>query len=265
MYGLETSVLAAMRGPVSMHDGRPFYPVDVAAALREVPPPRALVSTPVHLRALVASGLAFPRLARVLSATAPLDAGLAASLETLFGCEVVEIYGCTELGSMASRRTAVSTGWRFFAGFEANADGGTAVVAAAHLPAPVRLPDKLEFGDDGSFLLVGRDSDLVKVGGKRTSIAEVTRLIMAIPGVTDAVVFSPTEESAAVRLAAFVVSPSADAEAVRSALRLVLDPVFIPRPILMVAALPRGATGKLAHDVVRRMFAEGAGTGARDG
>lgn len=265
MYGLETSVLSAMRGPVSMHDGRPFYPVDVAAALREVPPPRVLVSTPVHLRALAASGLAFPRLARVLSATAPLDAGTAASLETLFGCEVLEIYGCTELGSMASRRTAVGTRWRFFEGFEANAHEGSALIAAAHLPAPVLLPDKLEFGVDGSFVLVGRDSDLVKVGGKRTSITEVTRLIMAIPGVADAVVFCPPEESAAVRLAAFVVSPGVDAEAVRSALRLVLDPVFIPRPILIVTALPRGATGKLSHDVVRRMFAEGAGAGAQDG
>jgi acyl-coenzyme A synthetase/AMP-(fatty) acid ligase len=205
---------------------------------------------------LAASGLKFPRLARVLSATAPLETGLAASLEKLFCCEVVEIYGCTEVGSMAWRRTALTDRWRFFDGLKASARGASTVIGAPHLQEPVRLPDTLEFGDDGSFLLVGRDSDLLKVGGKRTSLVEVTRLIMAIPGVDDAVTFHVPSATENTRLAALVVSGSLNGSAVRSALRPVLDPVFIPRPILMVSRLPRSATGKLAHDVVLRLFDE---------
>ena len=60
MYGFETTALAALRGPVTMHDGRPFYPANVAAALLESPPPRVLVTTPVHLRALEAIALVRP-------------------------------------------------------------------------------------------------------------------------------------------------------------------------------------------------------------
>lgn len=260
MYGMETSVLSAMRGRASMHDGRPFYPANVAASLCEVPEPRVLVSTPVHLRALVGSGLKFSRLARVLSATAPLDAALAASVEAMFSCEVVEIYGCTEVGSMAWRRTSASERWCFFDGLQASNHGGFTVISAAHLQQSVPLPDTLEIGDDGSFLLVGRDSDLVKVGGKRTSLAEVTRLIMAIPGVDDAVAFQVPGATDSTRLAALVVSGSLNGSAVRSALRPVLDSVFIPRQVLMVPALPRSATGKLAHDAVLRMFVQVAET-----
>ena len=256
MYGFETTALPALRGAIRMHDGRPFYPADVAATLCEVPEPCVLVSTPVHLHALAASGLAFPRLARVLSATSPLQVELANTLEKLFGCDVLEIYGSTEVGSMASRRTAVSNRWHFFDGLTARLDGNTTVISAGHLPEPVQLPDCLEFGEDGSFLLVGRDSDLVKIGGKRTSLAEVTRLILAIPGVDDAVVFRAPGATDSTRLAALVASRSLDSGAVRSALKSVLDPVFIPRPILGVSALPRSATGKLTQDAVLRLFAQ---------
>ncbi len=265
MYGFETTALSALRGALRMHDGRPFYPADVAAAIREVPEPCVLVSTPVHLHALAASGLEFPRLARVLSATAPLHAEPATVLEKLFGCNVLEIYGSTEVGSMASRRPAVSERWHFFDGFKAEVHGNTAVISAAHLQDPVLLPDCLEFGEDGGFLLVGRDSDLVKIGGKRTSLADVTRLILAIPGVDDAVAFRPPGATDSTRLAALVVSQSLGSGAVRSALKPVLDPVFIPRPILTVSALPRSATGKLSQEAVLRLFAEARAVENRGG
>jgi hypothetical protein len=36
---------------------RPFYPADIATTLSSVPQPRALVTTPVHLRTLLASAV----------------------------------------------------------------------------------------------------------------------------------------------------------------------------------------------------------------
>lgn len=258
MYGFETTILSALRGQVTMHDGRPFYPANVATALREAPAPRVLVSTPVHLRALVASGLAFPQLARVLSATAPLETDLANEVEGAFGCEVTEIYGCTEVGSMAWRRPEYGQNWRFFEGFHANVRDGSTEIVAAHLQSAVRLPDCIEFDADGGFKLVGRDSDIVKIGGKRTSLAEVTRLIMAIPGVDDAVVFRAPDATDNTRLAALIVARdgSMDRSGVRAALMPVLDPVFIPRPMHFVSVLPRGPTGKLQRDALLQVFAE---------
>lgn len=264
MYGLETTVLGALRGPVILHDGRPFYPANVAAALFEAPAPRVLVSTPVHLRALLGSGLRFPPLARVLSATAPLDPALAGSLEELFGAELIEIYGCTEVGSMASRRTAAGAPWRFFDGLKPSVRDAATWVDAAHLREPVCLPDALEFREDGGFLLAGRDSDLVKIGGKRASLVEVTRLLLGIDGVVDAVVFRLPEGPEDARLAALVVSQSLGAGAVRGALMSVLDPVFIPRPVVIVQALPRSATGKLTRDAVLELYRDAAGAGPSD-
>ena len=262
MYGFETTALAALRGPVTMHDGRPFYPANVAAALAESPAPRVLVSTPVHLRALLGSGLRFAPLARVLSATAPLDAALARAVEDALGAELVEIYGCTEVGSMACRRTSSGAPWRFFAGIGCTQRDGAAWVSAPHVDGEVRLLDALEFEPDGRFVLAGRDSDLVKVGGKRTSLAEVTRLLLAVPGVEDAVALQLPAASGEARLAALVVAPGLDAAAVRVALARTLDPLFIPRRIVIVATLPRSATGKLSYEAVMTLYGEATGAAA---
>jgi acyl-coenzyme A synthetase/AMP-(fatty) acid ligase len=262
MYGFETTALAALRGPVTMHDGRPFYPANVAAALDEAPAPRVLVSTPVHLRALIGSGLRFAPLARVLSATAPLDAALARAVEDALGAELVEIYGCTEVGSMADRHTSSGAPWRFFAGIGCTQRDGVAWVSAPHVDGEVRLLDALEFEPDGRFVLAGRDSDLVKVGGKRTSLAEVTRLLLAVPGVEDAVAVQLPAVSGEARLAALVVAPGLDAAVVRAALARTLEPLFIPRRIVIVAALPRSATGKLSHEAVMRVYGEATGATA---
>jgi acyl-coenzyme A synthetase/AMP-(fatty) acid ligase len=261
MYGFETTALAALRGPVTMHDGRPFYPADAAAALLESPAPRVLVSTPVHLRALLGSGLRFAPLARVLSATAPLDAALARAVEERWGAELVEIYGCTEVGSMAWRRTATGAPWRFFDGIRCAVADGVARVSATHIRGEVRLLDVLDFDADGGFVLAGRDSDLVKIGGKRTSLAEVTRLLLSVRGVEDAVAFQLPGASDEARLAALVVATSLDAGAVRAALAAVLDQVFVPRPIVIVPGLPRTAAGKLTREAVLRLYHEAAGPG----
>ncbi len=61
MYGLQTSVLLQLFGDCSVHDGKPFFPADVAAALRAVPAPRALITTPHHLRSCLDAGVALPR------------------------------------------------------------------------------------------------------------------------------------------------------------------------------------------------------------
>jgi acyl-coenzyme A synthetase/AMP-(fatty) acid ligase len=69
-----------------VHEARPFFPVDIAAALAAAPQPPLLVTTPVHLRALVEAGVALPLLAGIVTSTAPLAAELAGAAEAAFGC-----------------------------------------------------------------------------------------------------------------------------------------------------------------------------------
>jgi acyl-coenzyme A synthetase/AMP-(fatty) acid ligase len=58
---------------------------------------------------------------------------------------------------------------------------------------------------------------------------------------------------------AFVVAPALTPEAVLGALRERIDPVFLPRPLHFVPALPRNATGKLPREVLARLAAACAG------
>ena len=51
------TVLLAMLGGASFDAGRPFYPADIAQALQAVPQPRALVTTPFHLKTLLLAGV----------------------------------------------------------------------------------------------------------------------------------------------------------------------------------------------------------------
>jgi acyl-coenzyme A synthetase/AMP-(fatty) acid ligase len=50
-----------------------------------------------------------------------------------------------------------------------------------------------------------------------------------------------------------VVAPTLDAAAILSALRERVDPAFLPRPLLLVEALPRNETGKLPQQALQAL------------
>src|SRR5262249_41058528 len=111
MYGLESTVLMALRGGLALHSARPFYPADVVATLAQVPGERVLVTTPVHLRALLDDCAELPPLRLIVCATAPLSAELAARAEARYGAPLHEVYGFTEAGMVATRRTTRDSAW----------------------------------------------------------------------------------------------------------------------------------------------------------
>ena len=251
MYGMELSVLLPLFAPVAVHAGRPFFPLDVAAALAHAPGHRLLVTTPVHLRALLESGIALPPLAGIVSATAPLPTELAAASEARFGCEVRELFGSTETCVVARRRTARDSAWTPLPGVRIVPRPDGARVHARHQPEPVDLADLVEVQADGRFALRGRNADLLEIAGKRASLGDLTRRLQALPGVQDAVVFQLDADAVGVRrIAALAVAPGLDEAALLAALRERIDPVFLPRPLRCVAALPRNETGKLPRQAL---------------
>lgn len=241
MYGLETTLSLILLTGGAVSDGRPLLPADIAHELAGIPAPRVLVTTPAHLRACMAANLRLPALDRVICATAPLERPLAAAAEASWHTRVLEIYGCTEAGSMATRRTVEGEAWRAHAGarFEPRETG--ALYHGAHLPAPIALPDMIEPETPQTFRLIGRATDMIKVAGKRASLAELSRRLLAVPGVHDAVVFLPEEGA---RPAALVVAPGISRETIAAALAAQVDPVFVPRPLRFVNTLPRNESGK---------------------
>jgi len=252
MYGLETSVLLPLLGNMGIHCGRPLYPADVAAALAELPEPRVLVSTPLHLRALLLSRIALPPVEVVVSATAPLTADVAKAVEQRCGSALLEFFGSTETCVIASRRTASESVWHSYPGVTLQPSDDATLVDAPWFPAPVLLQDVLEVRADGKFVVRGRNTDMVEVGGKRASLADLTRRLLAVPGVRDAVVFQPDSVGnvAVRRLAALVVADDLTAADVLKGLAPSVDPVFLPRPLVFVPQLPRNELGKLPRDLL---------------
>jgi acyl-coenzyme A synthetase/AMP-(fatty) acid ligase len=247
MYGMELSVLLPLLGDFSVHTARPFFPVEIVQALHDASEPRLLVTTPVHLRALLASNLELPALAAIVSATAPLSRELAQAVEARWGAQILEVFGSTETCVIAHRRTAIETDWDLFADVTLQPQPDGTQVDAPYFDAPVLLQDVVELLPQHRFALRGRNADLLEIAGKRASLGDLTRRLLAIPGVQDGVVFQVDEPDAGGvhRIAAVVVAPQRSEAQLLAALRCVIDPVFLPRPLRCVDALPRNETGKL--------------------
>jgi 3-hydroxymyristoyl/3-hydroxydecanoyl-(acyl carrier protein) dehydratase len=136
------------------------------------------------------------------------------------------------------------------------------VAEGPHFAPPVPLGDLFDLLPGGRFRWLGRAGDMVKIGGKRGSLAALGLALAGLPGVTDGVFACPVEagaephdDGAARRLAAFYVSAVLDPGEVHARLRERIDPAFLPRPLRRVPQIPRDANGKVTRAVVEDLFA----------
>ncbi|MFI7426587.1 amino acid adenylation domain-containing protein [Micromonospora sp. NPDC049836] len=99
---------------------------------------------------------------------------------------------------------------------------------------------------DGVYHFVGRADDQVKVRGFRVEPGQVQAALLAHPGVSNAVVLAPADESGERRLVGFV-EPAGDRvpeAALREWLRARLPGHLVPSRIAVLDAIPLGSTGK---------------------
>jgi acyl-coenzyme A synthetase/AMP-(fatty) acid ligase len=263
MFGLESTVLLPMQNGAALNGCRPFFPADIRAELEALPRPRALVTTPIHLRTLLSEPQDVPAADLLLCATAPLSPQLAALAEERFAAPLYEIYGCTEAGQIAARRTVETPEWQTLGSLSLHQDAAGTWAAGGHAEKAVLLADVIELRDARTFLLHGRTAGLVNIAGKRTSLANLDYHLNSVEGVRDGAFVMPDEADGAVaRLMAFVVAPGVSGDSIMQALRQRIDAVFLPRPLYLVESLPRDSTGKLprsALDYLRIGLARKAG------
>jgi acyl-coenzyme A synthetase/AMP-(fatty) acid ligase len=258
MYGFESTVLLPLLTGGVLHADRPLFARDVQAALEALPAPRVLVTAPIHIRACVDDALAFPPMALIVSAAAPLAVALARRAESKFGARVVEIYGFTEAGQVAVRQTTATANWETMPDIRLVQSEGRWAFAGGHVHGVQIASDKIEALGDTAFALGGREQDLVNVVGKRASLADLNVKLNEIPGVEDGAFHVPSAADGAEvrRLMAFVVAPTLSERQILQALRTRMDSAFLPRPLVKVAALPRSATGKVTLEILRQLEAE---------
>ena len=255
MFGLETSVMLSLTHAIAVLDRRPLLPADVKAAFELVGAGAAWITTPLHLRALVSAGDEVPNCRAVIASTMALDAVVASQSERLTSAPVLEIYGSTETGAMAMRRTARDASWRPVDEVRIDSTEASTQVWGSHFPSPQRLTDHIEIDAAGCFKLLGRHGDLIKIAGRRASLAGLNLLLNDLPGLTDGVFYLPATGAPAERLILIHTGLSLDLVATEHWLRQHMDPVFLPRAIISAPSLERTGTGKVSKAVLDRIYA----------
>jgi acyl-coenzyme A synthetase/AMP-(fatty) acid ligase/3-hydroxymyristoyl/3-hydroxydecanoyl-(acyl carrier protein) dehydratase len=269
IYGLLFTVLVPLVSGGSFSRETPLHAGVVRATLIETHAD-VLVSVPAHLRALKILDVGqLPPLVRVFSSGAPLPPDTAKLLRARFGLAVTEVLGSTETGGIASRVSGPEIDqadaeamqarvWTPLPHVRIELDvEGRLLIDSPFLPPEgprpwptadrIELVSHVDHADHASgFRHLGRIDGVVKIGGKRVSLAEIERRLLEIPGVEDAAAWVVEVGGArGSETVAMVVAPGLSPEHLRAELRRWLDPVVIPRRLRLVDALPREASGKL--------------------
>ena len=248
MFGFETTIIYPLVSGIAIHAGRPFYPLDVRQSLAETPSPRILVTIPLHLKACLSIKEEWPDMDFVISATATMPLKVATDAEKILRTQVLEIYGCSEVGAIATRQMTLDSNWRLLKNFYITTLDEQSMLSSPGYHQRIALPDYLDVLDECYFKLIGRNSDLIKIGGKRGSLSNLTSKLRSIEGVKDGIFLMPNEqEGKRLRLAAFAVASDMDEIKLRHILTKHIDSVFLPRPLIIVEQLPYNESGKLPH------------------
>ena len=254
MFGVECSVMLSLVHAIAVLDRRPLLPADVRQAFA-ASPPGVWVATPLHLRSLVQTGDAVPNCSVVIASTMALTQALAQQTEALVNAPVLEIYGSTETGVLAMRRSAHEAQWRPVSGARLESTDDVTQAWGSHFASPVTLLDQVNIDSTGRFTLLGRQADLIKIAGRRASLAGLNLLLQELPDLDDGVFYLPATGSPTERLCLIHSGPALDRAATQQWLRARLDPVFLPRALIPVERLPRSDNGKLQRHALDQVFA----------
>jgi acyl-CoA synthetase (AMP-forming)/AMP-acid ligase II/3-hydroxymyristoyl/3-hydroxydecanoyl-(acyl carrier protein) dehydratase len=234
---------------------------------RKLSPETTLVTGPAHLTRLPAAmhfGGGFPR--HIYSSGAPLPFAAARSARHQLGSLPVEVLGSTETGGIAWRQQDHEDDlWKPFPGVRATfgQQGELSVVSPfASSSEPVLTGDVAERVGEG-FRLKGRGDRVVKVNGKRISLARVEEQLLREPFVESVAVIDLPERKGdlgtIVQLNAEGLAALAEKGAfrlsrdIRHALAAGLEPAERPK-YWRFATIPQDRQGKRVQSALRALF-----------
>ncbi|OQX14596.1 MAG: hypothetical protein BWK76_14405 [Desulfobulbaceae bacterium A2] len=253
IYGLLYSVVlplvagAAVIGPV------PSFPGEIEQTIREHDA-TLFISVPAHYRAIRERRVGGDALRLAFSSAGMLDAEDNLAFVRQNGVGVVEVYGSTETGGIATRNR--SRGESAFFPYSVVAwqvREERLAVRSPFLSPELQLAedrfflfgDRVEATHSGGFHLRGRADGVTKVGGKRVDLEEIRTLIRRLPGVDDCVVLAlPESGGREHRIGVLLQGKESVVELVKKSLAGVLEPYALPRVVKAVRQLPVKPNGK---------------------
>ena len=237
---------------------------------------QAIVARGAHNQAIIAAHpLRFLR-----SSSASMPPQVIAELEALFGAPLIEAYGMTEaahqmasnplppaqrvpgsVGLAAGPQVAIMDqqgqllaagatgeivirGPNVTAGYENNPKAN----AEAYVDGWFRTGDQGTMDEQGYVRITGRLKEIISRGGEKISPREVDEVLMDHPAVQQVVTFGIPHDKLGEEVGAAVVlhaGQAANEKELREFVAIRLADFKVPRKILFLDEIPKGATGKL--------------------
>jgi acyl-CoA synthetase (AMP-forming)/AMP-acid ligase II len=285
IHGLMAGVLASLAAGAQVSCTPGFNALRFYAWLEEVRPSWYTAVPTMHQAILARAErhrevVARSRLRFIRSSSAPLPPQVMAELEATFDVPVIEVYGMTEaahqmtsnplppgtrkpgsvgiaagpeVGIMDERGNLLDRGQigevvvrgpNVMPGYEANPEAN----AAAFTNGWFRTGDQGVLDGDGYLRITGRLKELINRGGEKISPVEIDEALMQHPAVQQVVSFAMPHATLGDEVAAAVVLRDGQVTSERELRRFAASclPHFkVPRRIVIVSELPKGATGKL--------------------
>jgi acyl-CoA synthetase (AMP-forming)/AMP-acid ligase II len=285
IHGLIAAVLSSLAAGASVSCAPGFDALKAFSWLEEVDPSwytavptmhQAILARAPRNQAIVDK----LRLRLIRSSSSSLPPQVMNALEETFGAPVIESYGMTEAAhQMASNPLPPATrkpgsvgiaagpevaimddagvllssgeigevvirGPNVTKGYENNPEAN----ATAFINGWFRTGDQGMIDDEGYLRLTGRLKEIINRGGEKVSPLEVDEVIMDHPSVAQCVTFAMPHKSLGEEVAAAIVlregHEATEAE-IRKFLQSRLADFKIPRKVVILDEIPKGATGKL--------------------
>ena len=285
IHGLIAAVLSSIGAGASICCSPGFNALKFFSWMAEAKPTWYTAVPTMHQAILTRAGrnaeiIESTKLRLVRSSSSSLPPQVMAELEEAFHCPVIEAYGMTEAthqmasnplpdaprkpGSvglaagpevrimdtdnnlLASGEVGeiVIKGPNVFSGYEANPDAN----AEAFSEGWFRTGDQGIIDQDGYLSLTGRLKEIINRGGEKISPREVDEILMDHDAVQQVVTFAMPHDKLGEEVAAVVVlkeGQSAEEKELREFAAQRLADFKVPRTILFMDEIPKGATGKL--------------------
>lgn len=263
IYGLLFSVVIPLVSSAAVLVETPSFPAEIVESVQQQSA-TVLVSVPAHYRVLRGRSVG-TSLRLAFSSAGMLEEADSLGFSSSNGIGVVEVYGSTETGGLASRDR--SAGQQYFSPLEPVI--WRIAEERLFIQSPFLSPD-LPVDGEGFFLsgdrvqqegtagfsLHGRADAICKVGGVRVDLDEVRDFIQGQAAVQECVVVPLVDKGGRGNLiAALIRGEGVDVDRLKKVLAASLEAAAQPKRIRVVPVIPVTPSGKYDREAICRLLA----------